>query len=114
MLDKSSRICYNKDKIRQGKRYKNMKIWTKDIVVENREFHLEFWKDYMGLMWTEISEKIVKKPTIFDRKDYRYEQIDKYWSDANPVEKALHEIKKYLNNEKAEKEIEKLLDRFCD
>lgn len=91
-----------------------MKIWTKDIVVENREFHLEFWKDYMGLMWTEISEKVVKKPTFFDRKDYRYEQIDKYWSDANPVEKALHEIKKYLNNEKQEKEIEKLLDRFCD
>lgn len=114
MLDKCSRICYNVIKDKERKEVEIMgKVWTKDITVENREFHLVFWKDYMGLMWTEISEKIAKKPTIFDRKDYRYEQIHKYWSDVNPVEKALHEVKKYLNNEKEEEEIEKLLDKFC-
>lgn len=89
------------------------KVWTKNITVEDREFRLTFWRGIGDLLWTRIEEKVLVRGWFGKvREDYALIR-DEYWTDENPVEKALHEIKKYLNNEKEEKEIEKLLDKFC-
>ena len=90
-----------------------MKEWTKELVVDNREFHLTFWRDSWGLLWTNISEKVSRKPTFFNRKNYEMVQIREYWTSDNPVEVATQEIVKRLTHEKEKKEFEKLLDKFC-
>ena len=96
------------------------KNWEKTLVIENREFRIKFWYDRsLGcceLFYTSIEEKIPTKKAWYNRKGYYYEMIDKYWIDEteqNPIELALAEIQKRLNNEKELNKLEKMLDTFC-
>jgi hypothetical protein len=94
-----------------------MKEWTKILKLENREFRITFWYDSYNFLWTSIEEKVARKPTFFNKKDYKYATIrHEYWIDEveqNPIEVALREIQEHLTAEKAIKEVEKMLDDFC-
>lgn len=99
------------------KKYLKNKEWEKIVVIEEREFKIRFWYDSFKLFYTSIEEKMPKKPTFFNKKDYYFEPICyEYWIDeteTNPVEMALEKIKKCLTNEKQLEKIEKILDNFC-
>ena len=94
-----------------------MKEWTKTLKLENREFRIDFWYDSYGILWTSIEEKVARKPTFFNKKDYKYATIcHEYWIDEieqNPIEVALCKIQEYFTEEKAIEEVEKMLDDFC-
>lgn len=99
------------------KKYLENKEWEKIVVIEEREFKIRFWYDSWKFFYTSIEEKMSKKPTFFNKKDYYFEPIcDEYWIDeteTNPVEMALEKIKKCLATEKQLEKIEKILDNFC-
>lgn len=94
-----------------------MKKWTKTLKLENREFRITFWYDSHNFLWTSIEEKVTKKPTFFNKKDYKYVTIrHEYWIDENeqnPIEVALCEIQEHLTTEKTIEKVEKMLDDFC-
>lgn len=94
-----------------------MKTWSKTVKFENREFLITFWYDYWNFFYTQIEEKVARKPTLFNRKDYEYQPLcNKYWIDElerNPIEVALSKIQSCLETEKALNELEKMLDEFC-
>ena len=94
-----------------------MKEWIKTLKLENKEFRITFWHDRYNFLWTSIEEKVARKPTFFNKKDYKYITIrHEYWIDEikqNPIEVALREIQEHLTAEKAIKEVEKMLDDFC-
>lgn len=94
-----------------------MKEWTKTLKLEDREFRITFWYDRHNFLWTGIEEKVARKPTLFNKKDYKYVTIRcEYWIDEtkqNPIEVALREIQEHLTAEKAVEKVEKMLDDFC-
>lgn len=94
-----------------------MKEWIKTLKLENKEFRITFWHDRYNFLWTSIEEKVARKPTFFNRKDYKYVTIcHEYWIDEieqDPIEVALHKIQEHLTAEKTIKEVEKMLDDFC-
>ena len=99
------------------KKRMNKDNWEKTVIVEGREFRIKFWYDSWNFFYTLIEEKVIEKPTWFNKKGYRYEAIrSEYWIDetkTNPIETALMEIKKCLNTEKELNKLEKMLDKFC-
>lgn len=95
-----------------------MKTWSKTVKFENREFLITFWYDYWNFFYTQIEEKVARKPTLFNRKDYEYQLLcNEYWIDElkqNPIEVALSKIQTCLETEKALNELEEMLDKFCE
>lgn len=91
--------------------------WEKTVIIDNREFRITFWYDSWNLFYTRIEEKIEKRPTLFNRKNYVYNPIcSDYWIDeteTNPIELAMKKISDGLKTEKELTELEKLLDEFC-
>lgn len=94
--------------------------WEKTVILEEREFRIKFWYDHcigVPLFYTSIEEKILTKPSFFNRKGYYYQEVvPSYWIDeteVNPIELALEQIKDSLNNEKELNKLEKMLDNFC-
>lgn len=91
--------------------------WEKTVIIDNREFRITFWYESWNLFYTRIEEKIEKRPTLFNRKDYVYNPIcSDYWIDeteTNPIELAMKKISDGLKTEKELNELEKLLDEFC-
>lgn len=95
--------------------------WEKTVVFEGREFRIKFWYDHfiggVPLFYTSIEEKVSVKPSFFNKKGCYFEKVvSDYWIDEteqNPIELALTQIKKYLQNEKELNKLEKMLDKFC-
>lgn len=89
------------------------KTWVKELVIDDRQFRITFWRDSWGLMWTCIEERIWT-PRRFSNK-YRKDfiRIKKYWTEEDPIETADQEITNYLLQTKKEKEFEKALDNWC-
>lgn len=94
--------------------------WEKTVILEEREFRIKFWYDHcigVPLFCTSIEEKILTKPSFFNKKGYHYQEVvPSYWIDeteVNPIELALEQIKDSLNNEKELNKLEKMLDNFC-
>ena len=91
----------------------NMKRWVKEMVVDNKEFRVTFWRDNLGLMWTRLEEKVLVRGWFGKiREDYNL--IREYWTDDDPIEVSCQEIAKYLTDEKNKVKYEKELDRLCD
>ena len=98
----------------------NKDKWEKTVILENREFRIKFWYEYsIGAQFfcTTIEEKILVKPSLFNRKGYVFSEITPdYWIDEteqNPIEIALTKIKQCLQKEKELNKLEEMLDRFC-
>ena len=90
-----------------------MKIWTTEMVVDNTEFKVTFWKDSWGLMWTEVEKKVWVQGWLSKKYRPKYETILKYWTDKDPVERVKELIADYLFEQEKEKNIEKALDKLC-
>lgn len=94
--------------------------WEKVVNLEGREFRIKFWYDHcigVPLFYTSIEEKILVKPSFFNRKGYYFEKVvSDYWIDEtkqDPIELALTQIKECLQNEKELNKLEEMLDKFC-
>ena len=90
------------------------KEWVKNVIVNNRNFKITFYRDSWNLLWFKVEEIYRQKKNFFD---FTWkEEICCYWTNEEEtiIEQALEKIDRLFKEEEKTKKVEKVLDKFAD